>query len=188
MCLENNQIAYLVKLGKQISMMLGKHQNPVNPKMKGVKMKKSLLISGLFLSLVVSGCVTNNSAKNAEKDSKDLIQEKASEAADAQRLYYETINQEAIAMQRKQNAVTSDLVDVDYIGLPQEFLKTNFAPRYGYSYHEEGSPKKMLPINIRIQKANALDIIKNVGFLVGKDADVIMNTVNKTITFRYLSN
>lgn len=174
-----------VKLAKHFYMILAKHFTLLFFNLKGRKMKKTSMLVLLTSGILAAGCAYNNTPNQRLQDGRDLIQQKASQAADAQRLYYETVNEEAVAMQRRQNAVASDLVDVDFIGTPQEFLKNQFAPRYGYSYHEEGNYRDLPYINVRVVKNNAMDVIRNVGHLTGPYADVIMNTDEKTITLRY---
>ena len=144
-------------------------------------MKSKLLVIPVVISTVFLGaCASNKSAYPTQ----NLIRDKASIAAEAQRDYAAAINQDAIAMSRKRSAIGNDEVDVDFIGKPEALLQ-DMAQRYGYTYAEEGKKYELRTINIRMERVLPIDVMRNVGNMVNDGADVVLNTVDKTIKLVY---
>ena len=139
-----------------------------------------LVASLLSVTVFLSACAS----PNLERPTQSIIRDKAAIAAEAQRDYAASVNQDAIALSRRRSAIGNDEVDVDYIGKPEALLE-DMAQRYGYSYAEEGKKYELKTINVRMERALPIDVMRNVGNMVDDGADVVLNTVEKKITLVY---
>lgn len=149
----------------------------------------SFMKNGLVLVLAaaaLSGCATSPvpTTKDTEAFASRLLAEKVAVAADAQREYAALVNEDRLALSRKQAAMETDEVDVDYIGKPQELLQT-FAYRYGYRYIESGKRVDLRTINVRVQKAPPIEVLRNIGHQVDAAADVVLDKNDKTLRLIY---
>jgi len=149
------------------------------------------ITSGLMLAAafsVLAGCVSSPapSSKDTEAFASRLIAAKVAVAADAQREYVAVLNEDKAVLSRKQAALDTDEVDVDYIGKPQELLQT-FAYRYGYRYVESGKYVDLRTINVRVQKALPIEVLRNIGYQVDAVADVVLDKNAKILRLVYKS-
>lgn len=140
----------------------------------------------LGMLLVLSGCMTTQgpTTSDTEAFASRLIADKVAVAADAQRQYVELVSEDKAVLSRKQAAIDTDEVDVDYIGHPQELLQT-FAHRYGYRYIESGKRSDLRTINVRVKNMSPMDVLKNIGHQVDFAADVVLDRNAKTLRLIY---
>lgn len=144
------------------------------------------LSTSLVTVLLISGCadsVVKNSSDGSDFANK-AIADRAAEAAKVQAEYVAIVNNDKAVLGRKQSSLNSDLIDIDYIGAPQELLQT-FAYRYGYRYVEIGKYARLKPINIRVQKTSPENVLRNIGYQIDHSADVTLDQKSKTIRLTY---
>lgn len=149
----------------------------------------SIVKKGFALALIavaLSGCATSPvpTTTDTEAFASRLIADKVAVAADAQREYVALVNEDKAVVSRKQGALDTDEVDVDYIGKPQELLQT-FAYRYGYRYIESGKRVDLRTINVRVQKTPPLEVLRNIGHQIDAAADVEVDKNAKTVRLIY---
>lgn len=134
------------------------------------------------------GCATAPppvpTSQDTEAFASRMIADKVSVAADAQREWVALINEDKAIKKRKQAALETDEVDVDYIGKPQELLQT-FAYRYGYRYSENGKKTRLRTVNIRMKKVLPLEVLQNIGYQLGKAANVVLDKNDKILRLTY---
>lgn len=157
--------------------------------MKGKAKMGSITKKGLVLALAavaLAGCATSPvpTTQDTEAFASRLIADKVAVAADAQREYVALVNEDKSVLSRKQAAMETDEVDVDYIGKPQELLQT-FAYRYGYRYIESGKRVDLRTINVRVQKTPPIEVLRNIGYQVDAAADVVLDKNAKTLRLIY---
>ena len=157
--------------------------------MKGKAKMGSITKKGLVLALAavaLAGCATSPvpTTKDTEAFASRLIADKVAVAADAQREYVALVNEDKSVLSRKQAAMETDEVDVDYIGKPQELLQT-FAYHYGYRYIESGKRVDLRTINVRVQKTPPIEVLRNIGYQVDAAADVVLDKNAKTLRLIY---
>ena len=116
-----------------------------------------------------------------------LIAEKVAVASDAQRDYAALLAERQSALMRKQLTLETDQVDVDYVGKPQELLRT-FAARYGYRYVESGKRTTLRTINIRVEKLSPLEVLRNIGYQTDVTADIMLDQKDKILRLIYKSD
>lgn len=139
----------------------------------------------LLAAAALAGCAAPSSTTDdTEAFASRLIADKVAVAADAQRDYVALVNEDKTVLLRKQAAMESDEVDVDYIGQPQELLQT-FAHRYGYRYIESGKRTDLRMINVRMLKTAPVEVLRNVGYQVDSGADVVLDKNAKTLRLIY---
>jgi len=145
---------------------------------------KSLVLA--LIMFVFTGCVTSpvTSGEDTEAFARRLIANKLAIAANAQREYVELVNEDKSVILRKQAAIETDEVDVDYIGKPQELLQI-FAYRYGYRYIESGKRNELRTINVRVQNVSPIEVLRNIGYQVDTAADVVLDKNTKTLRLIY---
>ncbi|WP_460199014.1 DotD/TraH family lipoprotein (plasmid) [Xanthomonas campestris pv. passiflorae] len=137
--------------------------------------------------LMVAGCASNPSTKATTADSVQasrLIAEKVAVAADAQRQYVDLVRDDKVVLARRQAAIDTDAVDVDFIGKPQELFQT-MAFRYGYQYVESGRRSELRTINVRVTRTAPIEVLRNVGYQLGTAADVELDKNSKTLRLIY---
>ncbi|WP_323025704.1 DotD/TraH family lipoprotein [Castellaniella sp.] len=113
-----------------------------------------------------------------------LLAEKMAVAADAQRDYAALVAEGQARVERKQEMLQQDLIDVDYIGMPQELLQT-MAYRYGYRYVEVGQRVQLRAINIKTKGATPTDVLRTIGQQIDRQADVVLSLPTRTIRLTY---
>lgn len=140
----------------------------------------------LILLLGLTGCATTPEPveEDTEAFASKVISEKVGVAATAQRDYVALVNDDQEVKLKKQAAMASDLVNIDYIGKPQELLQT-IAVRYGYRYIESGKWADLRTINIRVQKTSPIEVLRNIGYQIDAYADVVLEKNTKIIRLTY---
>jgi len=149
----------------------------------------SITKNGLLVALVASGLVACSSTPQStttdtEAFASRLIADKVAVAADAQRQYVALVNEDTLALTRRQVALDTDEVDVDFIGKPQELLQT-FAFRYGYRYVESGKRLDLRTVNVRVQASPPIEVLRNIGYQIDALADVVLDKSNKVLRLVY---
>lgn len=137
--------------------------------------------------LLVTGCASNPATKETKADSVQvsrLIAEKVAVAADAQRQYVDLVRDDKVVLARRQTAIDTDAVDVDFIGKPQDLLQT-MAFRYGYRYVESGRRSELRTINVRVTRTAPIEVLRNVGYQLRTAADVELDKNTKTLRLIY---
>lgn len=144
------------------------------------------LSTPIITALLLAGCSNSISKNNAESNdfANKAISERAAIAAKAQQEYVAILNNDKAVLGRRQSSLNTDLVDIDFIGAPQEILQT-FALRYGYRYVEIGKFTRLNPVNVRVTKASPENILRNIGYQIDKSADVTLDQKTKTIRLTY---
>ncbi len=147
-------------------------------------MKKGLALA--LASAALAGCATSPAptTKDTEAFASRLIADKVAVAADAQREYVALAKEDKLVLYRKQAALESDEADVDYIGKPQELLQT-FAYRYGYRYIESGKRVELRTINVRVQQTPPVEVLRNIGYQLEPEAEVVLDKNTKTLRLIY---
>lgn len=140
----------------------------------------------LVIGSLVLGCATTPEPveEDTEAFASKVIADKVGMAADAQRDYAALVNEDKAAMLKKQAALDVDLIDVDYIGKPQELLQT-LAHRYGYKYVESGKRIDLRTVNIRVRRTSPVEVMKNVGYQIDAVADVVLEKNAKVLRLNY---
>lgn len=147
-------------------------------------------ISALFAATAfvsaMSGCATSAvpTTSDTEAFASQMIAEKVAVAAQAQREYVALVNEDKKTVSIKQSSIDYDLVDIDYLGKPQELLQT-FAYKYGYRYIESGKRAELKTVNVQMKRVRPVEILRNVGYQVDSGADVTLDKNEKTIRLVY---
>ena len=113
-----------------------------------------------------------------------LLADKMAVAADAQRDYAALVAEGRSRVERKQEMLQQDLINVDYIGMPQELLQT-IAYRYGYRYVEVGQRTQLRAINLKTTNAAPVDVLRSIGQQIDQQADVVLSLPTRTIRLMY---
>ena len=150
------------------------------------KMRPAVLLCAVALILPLAGCPTMQNNDN-ESQADQLIAEKVAEASKAQSEYSALLTEKHQQMLRKQEKLESDVIDVDWIGSPNEFLQM-MADRYGYRYIEAGSRASLRSINIFVRKSPAIEVLRDVATQINNRADVQLDMDQKVIRLVYRSN
>lgn len=144
------------------------------------------LLAALVAPLMVSGCASKPkvSDRDTEAYAAVLLAEHADVAAKAQKQYVALVAEDKQITAQKQHSIDTDEVDVDFLGTPQELLQT-FAYRYGYRYIESGQRRSLKNINVRVNKASPIDVLRNVGHQITNGADLVLDKNAKVIRVIY---
>ncbi len=143
----------------------------------------------LLLACLVflAGCATTSSHDQDvthEVYANRLLADKMAVAADAQRDYAALVAEGQARVERKQEMLQLDLIDVDYIGMPQELLQT-IAYRYGYRYVEVGHRAQLRAINVKVKNVSPTDVLRTIGQQIDRQADVVLSLPSRTIRLTY---
>lgn len=138
----------------------------------------------IAIGLVACTTTVKTTSTEGEAFAARLIAEKVAAASEAHGRYVALVAEEQQIVARKQVALDTDTVDVDYIGKPQELLQT-FAYRYGYQYLEVGKRQDLRTINLRVQQASPIEVLKNVGLQIDGGADVVLDKNARTLRLIY---
>lgn len=151
--------------------------------MKTIRLSVLASLVGL---MTLGGCTApvKTTSADSEAFAARLIADKVAVAADAQERYVALVAEEQQIVARKQIALESDHVDVDYIGKPQELLQT-FAYRYGYQYLEVGKRQDLRTINVRVQQTSPVEVLRSVGLQIDGGADVVLDKDARTLRLIY---
>lgn len=152
-------------------------------------MKSNVLLGWtIVVGLVVTGCASTRPVATTTEDTEAfagrLIAEKVSVAADAQRDFVAMVAEDQDMTFRKQAALDTDAIDVDFIGAPQELLQT-MAHRYGYRYIESGKRSDLRTINVRVLRASPVEVLRNIGHQVDAGAEVVLDVNEKVLRLVY---
>lgn len=147
-------------------------------------MKKSIVL--VLAGLILTGC--SSTKKEVEPDSEAfahrMIADKVALAANAQHDYVAILAEGMIVLTRKQAALDTDQVDVDFIGKPRELLQT-FAYRYGYKFVETGKSRTLKTVNVRVTRMSPIEVLRNIGYQINNAADVELDRNTKTLRLIY---
>src|SRR5581483_10310486 len=113
-----------------------------------------------------------------------LLADEVAVASDAQRDYAQVLAENGRVLSKKQAAIETDQVDVDYIGKPQEILQS-IAYRYGYNYVETGRRSDLRIINVRLSKAAPVEVLRSVGYQISYGAEVVLDKKSKAVRLIY---
>lgn len=149
-------------------------------------MKLSLRSLSVLAMLPLAGCAITTTTNPVTEDvyANRLMAEKMAVAADAQREYAALVAEGQSRVARKQEMLEIDLINVDYIGMPQELLQT-LAYRYGYRFVEVGQRQQLRSINVNVKQARPVDILQTIGQQVDQRADVVLSLSSRTIRLQY---
>jgi len=147
-----------------------------------VTTKRALFVLVIFLA----GCASTRPMGEVTHEvyANRLMAEKMSVAADAQRDYAALIAEGQARVERKQEMLQQDLINVDYIGMPQELLQT-IAYRYGYRYVEVGQRSQLRAINVKMTGVSPTDVLRSIGQQIDRQADVVLSLPTRTIRLNY---
>lgn len=147
--------------------------------------KNKIIIVSSAISILLSACAAmSDEPQNDVSDAERIIADKVSVASDAMQEYVAILNERNAHISLRQAQITEDQLDIDFYGKPQELLKA-LAIRYGYQYVEIGNWVDIKPINILANKMAAIEVLRNIGYQVNNQADVILDIPNKTIRLSY---
>lgn len=121
---------------------------------------------------------------DSEAFASHLIAEKVAVASQAQRDFAQMQAEHRADIAVRQHQLDSDLIDVDYIGSPQELLQT-MANRYGYVYVEIGRHTALKPVNVRFARTSPVELLRSVGHQVHASADVVLDKNERAIRLIY---
>ncbi|ANN80824.1 DotD/TraH family lipoprotein [Bordetella flabilis] len=146
------------------------------------KIRRAWVVLAVFLG----GCSSLRPGDDVTPDvyANRLMADKMAVAADAQRQYAALVAEGKARVERKQEMLELDLINVDYIGLPQELLQT-LAYRYGYRYVEVGQPTQLRAINIKMTSVTPTDVLRSIGQQIDRQADVVLSMPARTIRLTY---
>jgi defect-in-organelle-trafficking protein DotD len=133
---------------------------------------------------VFAGCVTVAQDAASESQSDKLIAEKVAEASKAQTEYSALLAEKHQQTLRKQASLETDIIDVDWLGNPNEFLAM-MAERYGYRYIETGGRRKLRTVNVFKRKSAAVEVLRDVATQIHNGADVQLDMDQKVIRLVY---
>mgnify|MGYP000250455473 CR=1 FL=1 len=141
--------------------------------------------SWIAIALVLTGCGTSNPDQvTHEVYANRLMADKMAVAADAQRQYAALLAEGQSRVERKQEMLEHDQINVDYIGMPQELLQT-IAYRYGYRYVEVGQRTQLRAINLKVVDMSPTDVLRSIGQQIDRQADVVLSYPTRTIRLTY---
>lgn len=147
----------------------------------------SIWVGILIAGMTCTACTAlpkRDVSSDSEGYANRIIAEKVDVAATAQREFAAAVQEDKEMAVRKQAALETDEVDVDYIGKPQQLLET-LAYRYGYKYIETGKRIELKTINIRVKKTAPLEVVRNIGHQIGQPAEVVLDKSTKTLRLIY---
>jgi defect-in-organelle-trafficking protein DotD len=145
-------------------------------------------IGSVLVILASLGACASTPRERLSPDSpayaRSIVIEKVDAAVRAQRELAEATTEGAALRLRKQAALETDAVDIDYIGPPQPLLE-EIAFRYGYRYVELGKAVDLAIVNLRVQNAPVQEVLHNVGYQIESNASVELDTQSKTLRLQY---
>lgn len=149
---------------------------------------RSLLVA-MTAALATAACAHRppspaEPSPDSEAFASHLIAEKVAVASHAQREFAQMQAEHRAEIAVRQYRLDSDVIDVDYIGSPQELLQT-MANRYGYTYVEIGRHTALKPVNVRFASTSPIELLRSVGHQVHASADVVLDKGERTIRLIY---
>lgn len=143
-------------------------------------------VLSLALVIALAGCAATRPTSEVSHEvyANRLLADKMAVAADAQRDYAALVAEGKSRVERKQEMLQQDLINVDYIGMPQELLQT-IAYRYGYRYVEVGHRQQLRSINVKVANATPTDVLRSIGQQIDRQADVVLSLPSRTIRLTY---
>jgi defect-in-organelle-trafficking protein DotD len=115
---------------------------------------------------------------------RSIVVEKVDAAVEAQRELAAATQEGAAQRLRKQSALETDAVDIDYIGPAQPLLE-EIAFRYGYRYVETGKIRDLAPVNLRVQSAPVEEVLHNIAYQIDSNASVELDRQAKVLRLLY---
>ncbi len=138
--------------------------------------------------LMMAGCAVQKPAPDAGPDSeayaRKLIVSKVDAAVQAQQQLAAVTEEGRAAVARKQGALDTDTVDLDYVGKPQPLLES-IAYRYGYRYVEAGKRADLAFVNVKVSRQPVQELLRNISYQIDGGADVVLDKDAKIIRLVY---
>lgn len=149
-------------------------------------MKLKMRALSILLLLPLAGCAFTPASDPVTDDvyANRLMAEKMAIAADAQREHAALVAEGQSRVSRKQEMMQLDLINVDFIGMPQELLQT-IAYRYGYRFIEVGPRQQLRSINVKVEQTSPVEVLRTIGLQVDRNADVVLSVPSRTIRLQY---
>lgn len=138
-------------------------------------------------SAVLAGCAAQPPVvvtADSEAHARQIVVEKVDAAVQALRELAATSQEGRDMVLRKQAALDSDEVDIDYSGKPQPLIES-IAHRYGYKYIETGKRTDLRAINVRVTRAHVIEVLRDVGLQIDSGADLVLDKDAKVIRLIY---
>ena len=147
-----------------------------------------LPIEAVLITAVTLSACASKPPQGVRPDSpayaRSIVVEKVDAAVQAQR-ELAAATEEGIAQRlRKQAALETDAVDIDYIGPAQPLLE-EIAFRYGYRYVETGKVVDLAIVNLRVQNAPVQEVLHNLAYQIDSSASVELDTQAKVLRLLY---
>ncbi len=141
-------------------------------------------------SLLLAACATSAShplpPTSGPEYVSNLMASDVAQAVQAQQAFEQVLAENSRTLSLKQKAIDSDQVDVDYIGKPQDILRS-IAYRYGYGYEETGKRQDLRIVNVRVKKASPVAVLRSVSYQISYGAKVILDKKTKQLRLVYLN-
>jgi defect-in-organelle-trafficking protein DotD len=137
--------------------------------------------------VLLTGCAATPAVvvtPDSEAHARQIVVEKVDAAVQALRELAATTQEGREMVLRKQAALDSDEVDIDYAGKPQPLLES-IAHRYGYKYIETGKRTELKTINLRVSRARVIEVLRDVGLQIDSGADVVLDKDTKVVRLIY---
>jgi defect-in-organelle-trafficking protein DotD len=136
------------------------------------------------LAALLGGCASTATPSDPSKDSEayllQVIHDKAVLAVNAQRELAAVAYADKELLAKRQNQIDTERIDVNYLGKPGPLLQS-LALRYGYEFVQTGKPVELNPVNVNVRGFQVLEILRDVGYQVDAQADVVLDKNNKAI-------
>jgi defect-in-organelle-trafficking protein DotD len=145
------------------------------------------LLVGVIVAVAVAGCARNpgvGAGADSPAHARKVIVDKVDAAVQALRDLAATTQEGKEMTLRKQAALDADEVDIDYAGKPQPLLES-MAHRYGYRYLEAGKRAELKTINLRVNRARVIEVLRDVGLQIDNGADLVLDKDAKVIRLIY---
>lgn len=153
------------------------------------KFKCGVMVSALLVA-VLSGCAVTKQpdGPDSEAQARRVILERVDAAVTAQRDLASAQSEAKASASRRQAALESDEVDIDYQGRVQPLLEA-LAVRYGYKFVEAGrrGGQELPMVNIRCTKKGVIPVLEDLGLQIDKGAQIVLDKDIKAVRLVYKS-
>lgn len=139
------------------------------------------------VAALLAGCAATPSVEvtpDSEAYARQIVVEKVDAAVQALRELAATTQEGREMVLRKQAALDSDEVDIDYAGKPQPLLES-IAHRYGYKYIETGKRIELRTISLRVTRSHVIEVLRDVGLQIDSGADIVLDKDAKVVRLIY---
>ena len=140
------------------------------------------------IAILLGGCAAQrpvaDSGPDSEAFARKLIVAKVDAAVQAQQELAAVTEEGRATTARKQVALETDTVDLDYVGKPQPLLES-IAYRYGYRYVEAGKRADLAFVNVRVARQPVQELLRNISYQIDAGADVVLDKDAKIIRLVY---